>query len=86
MCELLFLRTFLLLYLTNNLSSFRGLLCYFLDSRDYLEDNTSWLFRSLCNYLVWILGYVEFDLSVLELRDSKINPKPVSIKPRSRTH
>ena len=36
---------------------------------------------SFGDFLVWMLGYVEFDLSVLEMCDFKIDLKPISTKP-----
>jgi len=38
---------------------------------------------SLCNYLVWMLGYVEFDWSALEPCDFKIDPKLVLVKTKT---
>jgi len=35
---------------------------------------------SLCDCLVWMLGYVEFDWSALELNDFELNSKRISVK------
>jgi len=55
----------------------------------YLITWLIWISEVLCelslsNYLVWILGYVDFDWSALELCDSEIDPKHVSVKPWSK--